>query len=281
MSARLPIGIQDFPDIREGGYTYVDKTARIYELLRGSGKAFFLSRPRRFGKSLLCSTLGAIFEGRRELFGAIAGQPALALDSLAWEWKRRPVIRLDLNAGIFSESIDGLYSALSRELEREASKQGITLPGTDVINQLAFLIQKTGEKTGEKTVIIIDEYDKPLLNTIDVPDVHEKIKNVLKGFYGLIKSYDPYLYFIFLTGVTKFSHVSVFSDLNQITDLTLDPRYADLCGITQEELETYLTPGINAIAQNTGKKREAYLDELRRFYNGYRFSKKPLTVYNL
>lgn len=214
------------------------------------------------------------------MFGEIAGHPALAIDSLEWDWKRHPVIRIDLNAGVYSEGVEALRSVLARELKREAEKQELLLEEADVITQFTSLIQKSCDKTGEKAVIIIDEYDKPLLSTIDEPDIHKKIRDMLKGFYGVLKSYDEYLQFVFLTGVTKFAHVSVFSDLNHLVDLTLDPVYADLCGITQEELEENFAPEIDTILQNTGKNREAYLEELRRFYNGYRFTEKPLTVYN-
>jgi hypothetical protein len=136
------------------------------------------------------------------------------------------------------------------------------------------------QQSGEKVVVIIDEYDKPLLSTIDDPALHVKIRDELKGFYGVLKSYDAYLKFVFLTGVTKFSHVSVFSDLNHLVDLTLDPRYADICGMPQEEVEQNLVPEIDDILEDTGKSRDEYLGELRRFYNGYRFSRKELSVYN-
>jgi len=280
MKRRLPIGIQDFADIRERGFCYIDKTAGIHRMISGSGKPFFLSRPRRFGKSLLCSTMEAVFEGRRDLFAEISGFPALAINSLEWEWKRHPVIRLDLNAGVYTNGVEGLYSALSRELKREAGKQGLVLDDTDCINQFAALIEKSCGKVGEKAVVIIDEYDKPMLATIGEPQLHDKIREELKGFYGVLKSYDRYLRFVFLTGVTKFSHVSVFSDLNHLTDITLDPRYADMCGITQEELETGFEPEIQAILNETETSREDYMEKLRRFYNGYRFSEKPLRVYN-
>ena len=231
---RLPIGIQDFAKIREGGFSYVDKTAQIHQLISCSGGAFFLSRPRRFGKSLLCSTLGAIFEGRRELFGEIAGCPPLAINSLDWEWKKHPVIRIDLNAGVYQNGVEALHSTLFRELRREAGKIGLALAEQNCVNQFAFLIEDSFNKTGEKVIVIIDEYDKPLLSTIDNPELHIAMRNELKGFYGVLKSYDAYLKFVFLTGVTKFSHVSLFSDLNNLVDLTLDPRYADLCGISHE-----------------------------------------------
>jgi hypothetical protein len=278
----LPIGIQDFPKIREGGFVYVDKTARIYELLTGSGGAFFLSRPRRFGKSLLCSTLGAIFEGRRELFGEIAGRPALAMDSLDWEWKRHPVIRIDLNAGNYGKyGVNALHDTLSSRLRSAADKYGITLNTAESpASRFMYLIEKVCDKVGEKAVVVIDEYDKPLTGTLSKRDIHIELRSELKAFYGVLKSYDAYLRFILLTGVSKFSHVSIFSDLNQLKDLTLNPVYADLCGLTQEELEANFEPEINDILENTGRNSGEYMEQLRRFYNGYRFSEAPITVYN-
>ncbi|MCL2880732.1 MAG: ATP-binding protein, partial [Treponema sp.] len=280
MKRFLPIGIQDFAKIREGGFVYADKTASIHQLITGSARAVFLSRPRRFGKSLLCSTLGAVFEAKRELFGEIAERPALAINSLDWEWKKHPVIKLDLNAGVYSNGVEALHSTLSRELKREAGKQGLPVDDKDCITQFANLIERSCEKTGEKAVVIVDEYDKPLLSTFDDPAVHIKLRDELKGFYGIFKSYDAYLQFVFLTGVTKFSHVSIFSDLNQLADFTFDSRYADICGLTQEEVERNFAPEIESILVETGSKREEYMDNLRRYYNGYRFSKKPVTVYN-
>jgi hypothetical protein len=282
----LPLGIQDFVKIRENGYCYIDKTARIHELISGSGAVCFLSRPRRFGKSLLCSTLGAIFEGRRELFDGTAGlrtfasQPPLAINALEWEWKKHPVIRLDLNPEDYTEGVNALYSNISSDLIWTAKKYGVEVSGDSVAAQFKNLIRDIAEKTGEKTVAIIDEYDKPLLASIDRPELYEIFRNALKGFYGVLKSSDEYLRFVFLTGVTKFAHTSIFSDLNHLDDITLNPKYADLCGITQEELECYLVPEIDAVLNSTGKDRETYLSELRRFYNGYRFTKKIQTVYN-
>ncbi|MCL2600877.1 MAG: ATP-binding protein [Treponema sp.] len=274
MKRLLPVGIQDFAKIRDGGFCYVDKTAGIHRLISGGAESFFLSRPRRFGKSLLCSTLGAIFEGRRELFRG------LAIDTLEWEWKKHPVIRLDLNAGVYSNGVEALHSVLHSELRKEAERHDITLESADPISQFKYLIRKAHRAAGERVAVIIDEYDKPLLNTIDKPQVHMELRDELKGFYGTLKSSDEHLRFVLLTGVTKFSHVSVFSDLNHLTDLNLDPRYADLCGITQEELERNFEPEVDAILRGTGRNRENYLAELRRFYNGYRFSERPVTVYN-
>jgi len=274
MRRLLPTGIQDFVKIREGGYAYADKTARIHRLITGSEGVYFLSRPRRFGKSLLCSTLGAVFEGRRDLFGG------LAIDSLKWEWKKHPVIRIDLNPGDYSGGIETLEDILRNSLENSAISLGLSLRGNIPSSQFLSLIQDAHRKHGERVAVIIDEYDKPLLGTIDMGDLREKILKALKGFYGALKTADPHLKFVFLTGVTKFSHVSIFSDLNHLSDLTLDPDYADVCGITQEELEVSFAPEIEAVLKETGKSRGEYLEKLRRYYNGYRFSEKPLRVYN-
>jgi len=274
MKRRLPIGIQDFASIREEGFCYVDKTARVHQLITGSGRAFFLSRPRRFGKSLLCSTLGAIFEGRRELF------KGLAIDSLDWEWKKHPLITLDLNPGNYLQGTVILNSSLTNALNNIARSYGLELRGQFAAEQFSNLISDLHEHLKEKVVVIVDEYDKPLLSTIEAKELHIAMRNELKGFYSVLKSSDKDLRFVFLTGVSKFSHVSIFSDLNHLVDLTLDPRYADICGITQEEIEQNFNPEINDILEETGKSRDEYMGDLRRFYNGYRFSQKQLSVYN-
>ena len=280
MRRRLPIGIQDFTKFREDGCVYIDKTAIIHRLITGSGTAFFLSRPRRFGKSLLCSTLGAVFEGRKELFGESSGYPALAINSLEWEWKKHPVIYFDLNPGNYLNGISVLHENLNRELEFCAKKYNVPFQGETIGDKFTRLTSFLHERYNQLVAVIIDEYDKPLLSTMENPELHISMRNELKGFYSILKSSDRDLRFVFLTGVTKFSHVSVFSDLNHLVDLSLDVRYADLCGITQEEVEKNFEPEIEAVLENTGKKREDYLEELRRFYNGYRFSSKPLKVYN-
>ncbi|MDR2577770.1 MAG: ATP-binding protein, partial [Chitinispirillales bacterium] len=193
-----------------------------------------------------------------------------------------PVIRIDLNAGNYANSgLEALQDTLRCELQAQAEKHGVELTEANIVNQFKYLIRKVSEKAGERAAVIIDEYDKPLLETMsgDI-DTHKAIRGELKGFYGVLKSSDPYLRFLLLTGVTKFSQVSVFSDLNHLDDLTLDSSYADLCGITQEELERDFGPEIDGILEETGKSREEYMDELRQYYNGYRFSKKPLKVYN-
>jgi hypothetical protein len=277
---RLPVGIQDFTKIREGGYCYVDKTARVHELVTGAAGPVFLSRPRRFGKSLLCSTLGALFEGRRELFGAAEGRPALAIDTLEWGWDRHPVIRLDLNPGRYEDGVERLDGLLYSALSEIAQNVGLSLRGLFLEEQFGGLIKDMAEQAGQKTVVIIDEYDKPLLTTLDEPDMHEKIRSALKAFYGVLKSSDAYLQLVFLTGITKFSQVSVFSDLNNITDISFNPRFYDLCGITQEELERDFASEIEAVLEEKRTDRQSYLAEVKRFYNGYRFSEKPGTLYN-
>jgi len=276
----LPVGIQDFPKVRENGYIYVDKTPQIYRLISGVKGAFFLSRPRRFGKSLLCSTLGAIFEGRRELFGEIAGRPALAIDGLDWEWKKHPVIHIDLSTGNYSDGKPVLNAVLQNKLENCARRHKAALRGQTAPVQFENLIVDLHEHTGEKAVVIIDEYDCPLTGTLTKRDVHIELRDELRAFYSVLKSCDAHLRFIFLTGISKFSQVSIFSALNQLSDMTLDPRYADICGLTQEEIEADFGPEIDSVLESAGRSREEYLDKLRQFYNGYRFSKKPLTVYN-
>ncbi|MDR0629744.1 MAG: AAA family ATPase, partial [Treponema sp.] len=205
MERKLPIGIQDFVKIREWGYSYVDKTAQIHKLVTGSGKIFFLSRPRRFGKSLLCSTMGALFEGRRDLFGPIAGQPALAVEGLKWEWKKHPVIHIDLNPGDYTAGIEHLNARLYNCLYDIARNAGLPLRGDLAAEQFFNLIKDMTGQAGQKAVVIIDEYDKPLLTTIDAPELHAQIRSALKGFYGVLKSADADLRLVFLTGVTKFS----------------------------------------------------------------------------
>ena len=275
---KLPVGIQDFGIIRRGSHVYVDKTKIIHKLVQGEG-AYFLSRPRRFGKSLLCSTIKAIFENKRELFQDIAGFPALEIDSLDWEWKKHPVILLSLNIANFS-SIDVLISTLDSLLNQIAKANGLELRDELINLKFKNLIIDLHDKYNERVVILIDEYDKPLLDAIGNNELHVQIRNELKGFYGVIKASGEYLRFVFLTGITKFAHISIFSDLNNIIDLTLKPDYADICGLTQEEVEQHFEQEIAYILNETGKSRETYLQEMKEYYNGYRFSEEPLTLYN-
>jgi hypothetical protein len=273
MKQKLPIGIQDFVKLREEGFKYVDKTALIHKLISNAAGPSFLSRPCHFGKSLLCSTLGAIFEGRRELF------KGLAIDSLEWNWKRYPVIRIDLNEGNYTAGVEELFNTLDRMLELCAATYEVPLTGVNIEERFYRLIRSLYDKYGERVVVITDDYDKPLFATIDQQALYKEIRDVRKSFYAVLKFADAYIEFVFHAGVAKFYHESLFSDMNNIIDISLDPRYAEICGITQEELERDFADEISEVVQSREGNRETYLAELKRFYNGYRFSEKPLTVY--
>jgi hypothetical protein len=278
---KLPLSIQDFTEIREKGLCYVDKTSQIYQLITGNAKTFFLSRPRRFGKSLLCSTMESLFEGKRELFEAIAGRPALAICETDWEWEEYPVIKIDFSPGDYNQdSLLTLYSNITRSMDFCAEKYGVQVVGEVISDKLARLLHSLNKQCGRKVVVIIDEYDKPLLDTYDTPEKYELLRNALRGFYAVLKSYDQYLRFVFLTGITKFSKVNLFSNLNQLIDISLDHRYADICGFTEEELLSNYEPYIESVYNAQNISREEYLDKLRTFYNGYRFSERDLRVYN-
>jgi len=269
---KLPVGIQDFEDLRTTGYLYVDKTAYIYRLAT-TGKPYFLGRPRRFGKSLLVSTLKAYFLGKKELF------EGLAIYDLEKEWIEYPVFHLDMNVESYL-NLGSLYSALNANLKVLETKWGKEDSEESPAVRFMTLIRRAYEQTGRKVVVLIDEYDKPLLGTMDDLNVNDDIRKVLKGFYGVLKSADAYLRFVFLTGVTKFAKVSVFSDLNHLADISLDRRYAAICGISETELADFFEPEINALADELEKTYDDTLYELKKHYNGYHFSEKTEGMYN-
>jgi hypothetical protein len=274
---KYPIGIQDFITIRTEGYVYIDKTAHVWRLVH-EGKPYFLSRPRRFGKSLLLSTLKAYFEGKKELFLEIAGQPALAVAGLEKEWLKHPVFHIDFNGENYSVP-GGLESALDsniRRLERAWGKNPEELTFSVRFNGL---IERAAEKTGRKVVVLIDEYDKPLLEMKN-EDRRSEAMDALKSFYGVLKSADQWLKFYLITGITKFSKVSIFSDLNQLVDISMTENYASLCGVTQTELEAYFTADIQNLAEKNGISFDGTMAELRKRYNGYCFSEQAEKVYN-
>ncbi|MDR2362383.1 MAG: AAA family ATPase, partial [Prevotellaceae bacterium] len=227
-SRKLPIGIQDFEDLRTNNYLYVDKTAYIYQLAT-SGKPYFLSRPRRFGKSLFLSTLKAYFLGKKELFDG------LAIAELEKEWVEYPVIYIDFNLGMCLD-VGMLYETLLYNVKTSSEQLGILIEEKTPSVLFSKLIRSAYERTGHKVVVLVDEYDKPLLNTMNKPAVNDVMRDVLKSFYGVLKSADPYLRFVFLTSVTKFSKVSIFSDLNQLQDISMDDRFTGICGISEREL---------------------------------------------
>ena len=269
---KLPVGIQDFEDLRTNGYLYVDKTAYIYRMVT-TGKPYFLCRPRRFGKSLLVSTLKAYFLGKKELF------EGLAIKGLEKEWLEYPVFHLDMNVESYL-NLGSVYSALDTNLRELEEKWGKDESEDSPAARFRGLIRRAYEQTGRKVVVLIDEYDKPLLGINDDMDVDNEIRKLLKGFYGILKSADAYLRFVFLTGITKFSKVSVFSDLNHLADISLDKRYAGICGISETELKNCFEPEINALADELYKSYSVTLNELKKRYDGYHFSENTEGMYN-
>ncbi len=259
----LPIGIQTFEDIRKGSFLYVDKTDMIYQIVH-AGKPYFLSRPRRFGKSLLISTFEAYFQGRKELF------EGLAIEKLEKEWIEYPVLHLDLNAEKY-DSASRLESMLARHLNLWEDVWGREEREVTLSDRFIGIIRRAYEQTGKQVVVLIDEYDKPLLQALLDDGLLEEYRCILKSFYGVLKSADRYLRFVFLAGVTKFAQVSVFSDLNQLNDISIDYAYNTLCGITKEELVATFTPEIEKLSHFLGCSFHELLSRMERQYDGYHF----------
>ncbi|GHT54368.1 hypothetical protein FACS189446_3840 [Bacteroidia bacterium] len=269
---KLPIGIQDFEKLRTGNNVYVDKTLYIYKLIQ-SDAPYFLGRPRRFGKSLFLSTLKAYFLGKKELF------EGLAIAGLEKEWAEYPVFYIDFNVGIYTNT-QSLRDSLHTKLARLEEQWGKEVEEKDFAGRFEGLIRRAYEQTGNKVVVLVDEYDKPLLGTMDDLQVNDEIRKILKGFYGVLKSSDAYLRFVFLTGVTKFSKVSVFSDLNQLQDISMDNQFSGICGITETELIRNFQPELHALAEKTGKTYEETIFEMKKCYDGYHFAKESEDMYN-
>ncbi len=270
MKQRLTTSIYNFEKLRTEGYHYVDKSGQLLQFLEGVGH-YFLARPRRFGKSLLVTTLRAIFEGRRELFDG------LAISKSDYDWKVYPVIHLELGS-VSGESVEKLDSDLFHKVKNNASRLGVVLTRNGACPALEELIERLYEK-GQRVVILVDEYDKPLLNHLGTPEVSE-IQRALKSFYSIIKSTEVAQRFVLLTGVSKFSQVSVFSDLNNLTDLTMNREAATLLGYTQSELESNFKDYLTALAVAHETDWEGILQKVREWYNGYRFHPASETVYN-
>ena len=269
---KYPLGIQTFENIRTDGYLYMDKTALVYELVKG-GKYYFLSRPRRFGKSLLISTLEAYFQGRKELFRG------LAIEQLEKDWTQYPVLHLDLNAEKYTTS-EALTSLLATQLCYWENTYGSSTAENTLSERFKGIIRRAYEQTGQKVVILVDEYDKPLLQTFGNKELQDDYRATLKAFYGVEKTMDGYIQFAFFTGVTKFSKVSVFSDLNNLTDITMDRRYAEICGFTEQEIHARLDAEVEKLAEAQGLTREACYAQLREYYDGYHFHPSAAGVYN-
>ena len=279
-----PIGIQTFSEIREDGYVYVDKTDLIYSLTH-EGKIYFLSRPRRFGKSLLVSTLEAYFSGRKDLF------KGLKIDSLETEWKSYPIFHLDFSGQDFTES-DTLKNVLEEFVENAEEIYGQDEIAITLGSRFRAVLKRAYEKTGERAVVLIDEYDKPLLDVMGLdmkvqrPDSEGEVsledynRGLLKGFYSVFKAADESLKFVFLTGVTKFSQVSVFSGFNQPNDISMSPKFDTLCGITEQEMTDYFAEPISEMAEHFSCDFETMVEKLRKQYDGYHFSDRLIGVYN-
>lgn len=269
---KYPIGIQDFEDLQRNGYAYVDKTNFVYKLA-DEGKYYFLSRPRRFGKSLFLSTLEAYFQGKKELF------EGLAIYDLETEWKKYPIFHIDLNTANFREK-DSLYTVLNDYLTTWECKYGTRESEATLALRFKGVIARAAEKEGCGVVILIDEYDKPILQTLRDPELQAEHRAQLKAFYSVLKTQDRYIKFAFLTGVTKFGKVSVFSDLNNLTDISMDHRYISICGMTEKELLTNFKEGIGELASANEDNETETIDKLRMRYSGYHFEENSEEIYN-
>lgn len=271
--ARYPIGVQSFEDIRMRNFVYVDKTALLYKLV-SEGMYYFLSRPRRFGKSLMLSTLKAYFEGRKELF------EGLAIHKLEKEWIKRPVIHISMATGT-NMSITDTRAILNDQLERNAKALGVVLKENILSVRFSNLISDVSEKYGKKVVVLVDEYDKPLLDTqYSAPDIYKLVHQELRGFYSCIKDLGEFIDFAMITGVTKFAHLNIFSGLNNLNDLSLDDEYNALCGISQSEIDIYFKEDIKTFAKNTGLSTEKVRVLFKQYYDGYHFSGRGEDIYN-
>lgn len=269
---RYPIGLQNFAEIREGGYVYVDKTEYIHRLI-SEGKYYFLSRPRRFGKSLLLSTIESFYRGRIELF------EGLDITRHDYDWEPRPVFHLSLNKPVIEQRKD-LEDKLNSFLREESEIYGNDETSDNIALRFGGLIKKAYETTGRKVVILVDEYDKPLLDTVDKPELQGQLRDVLRGFYSNLKDMDQYIEFAMLTGVTKFGKLSVFSDLNNLNDISLSERYACICGITEAELSKYFRQGIETLARKQEITTAKAYAELKECYDGYHFAPGSPDIYN-
>jgi hypothetical protein len=268
---KLPIGIQSFANLREGGFLYVDKTKELHQLVT-SGRVFFLSRPRRFGKSLLVSAMEALFRGEKRLFEGL-----YIYDK--WDWEQQfPVIRLDFGGRAYSSG-EELKLSLTDFVEAKAKDYRLSLSANTLPDKLMELLEKLHQSTGRQAVVLVDEYDKPITDHLSCLDVAETNRKILQNFYQVLKAADEHLRFIFFTGVSKFSKVSIFSGLNNLNDITMDDRYAAICGYTQAELERCFAEHIREMAEYHKQPTEEIIDEIRRWYNGYSWD-GATSVYN-
>ncbi|UTC62825.1 ATP-binding protein [Treponema sp. OMZ 787] len=281
-SRKIPIGVQSFEDLRKKNFLYVDKTLYAFKLAN-FGKVYFLSRPRRFGKSLFLSTLKAYFLGQKELFTGLYIEKAeekRAEIEKTEAWVEYPVLYLDFNTKYYKDQ-EALLTIINLHLDDWEKIYSLTKTSGSIEDRFKAIISALYEKTGRQVVILVDEYDKPLLQTMGVNEaLNEEYRNTLKAFYSVIKTCDQYIRFAFLTGVTKFSKVSIFSDLNNLQDISLITEYSDICGINDSELKLNFEPEIKALADRKKKNFEEILCDLKKKYDGYLFAKEGVNVYN-
>ena len=273
MIQKYPIGIETFSKIIEGDYTYVDKTEVTYRLIQSGSQYFFLSRPRRFGKSLMLSTIEAYFEGRRELFDGLWLGEAEGVD-----WTPRPVFRLNFVTA--KTDVDSLNDLLDNHLKIWEAQYKVSNIAASPGQRLANVIAKAAEDTHQKVVVLIDEYDKVLVNTIHDTALHEEMKGILKPVFAVLKGADRYIQFAMLTGVSRFSKLSIFSDLNNLEDISLNSDYATLCGFTEDEVRKYFAPSVEAFAERQCTDFEGMMQILKYNYDGYHFAKISPDIYN-
>ena len=273
MSSKIyPIGIQNFEKIRKDGYFYIDKTALIYQMVK-TGSYYFLSRPRRFGKSLLISTLEAYFLGKKELF------EGLAIEKLEKDWTVYPIFHMDLNTEKY-DTRESLDSILNFTLEKWEQQYGTAPSETTFALRFRGLIERAYKQTGQRVDILIDEYDKPMLQAIGNEELQKEFRNTMKAFYSVLKTMDGCIQFAFLTGVTKFGKVSVFSDLNNLDDISMRNQYIDICGVSEKELHDNLEIELHELADIKGVSYHEICDKLREYYDGYHFTHNSIGIYN-
>ena len=270
---KYPVGIQTFEKIREKDYLYIDKTQYIVDFREKQMSYVFLSRPRRFGKSLFASTLQAYFEGRKELF------EGLAIANYEKDWVKHPVFHFDLS-GAKHMDVEQLERYLADMLEEQETIWGYKTHQVDANLRLKDLVKKAYEQTGEKAVVIIDEYDAPLLDVVHEKENLQPLRRIMQNFYSPLKMLDPYLEFTFITGITKFSQLSIFSELNNLDNISMFDQYSAICGISKTELTTQMKPDVTALGEALGMTYEECLAELTRFYDGYHFSEKSEDIFN-
>ena len=270
---KYPVGIQTFSELREREYLYIDKTEQVYRMANSNSKYMFLSRPRRFGKSLLTSTLRSYFEGRKELF------KGLAIEKLESEWAEYPVLHFDMSTAKH-QSKEDLEQELSLKLTRYEEVYGRGADENKLNSRFEGLIKRLYERTGKQVVVLIDEYDAPLLDVVHEEENLPALRNIMRNFYSPLKACDPYLRFVFMTGITKFSQLSIFSELNNIENISMDKCYAAICGITKEEMTEQMDPDIALLAEERGTTKEQTLHDLTDYYDGYHFTWPSPDIFN-